>query len=150
MTTGVNFDVDGAVLINAGFENASFESSAIGWHANNLANMVSYTRYTDPSRAHDGFGFLEMNTRTSSGSIAQDAPITPWNSFQTFAFSVWIRAAPGTNAVSGAVALSVVELGVVTEVAWTDFTVGQNWTQVTVLSTSTTSAMIQRCGLRFT
>ncbi len=132
-TTGANFDADGAQLINAGLQNASFESSSAGWRANNLASAVNLqqygsSHYPPPFACYDGYGFLEMNTSQAGGSVAQDVTIAPQPG-QSYSFSVWLRAAPGVNSVSGSVALW--GLGGTQENGSTSFTVGQEWTLVT-------------------
>ena len=132
-TTGANFDACGAQLINAGLQNASFESSSAGWRANNLASAVNLQQYKSshypaPFSSYVGSGFLEMNTSQPGGSVAQDVTISTQPG-QSFSFSVWLRAAPGQNPVSGSVALW--GLGGTQENGSTNFTVGQAWTLVT-------------------
>src|SRR5262249_6321496 len=127
-TTGVNLDADGASLINAGLQQASFESSTAGWRPVNLASGVNFAQYNNAARAHDGSGFLEMNSSLPNGSVAQDVNVSAQPG-QSYSFSVWLRAAPGTGPVSGTLALW--GLGGVQESGSTDFTVGQNWTLVT-------------------
>ena len=114
-------------------QNASFESSSAGWRANNLASAVNLqqygsSHYPPPFACYDGYGFLEMNTSQAGGSVAQDVTIAPQPG-QSYSFSVWLRAAPGVNSVSGSVALW--GLGGTQENGSTSFTVGQEWTLVT-------------------
>jgi len=130
-TTGANLDADGARLINAGLENASFESSSAGWRANNLASSVNLKQYRPGvGYPHDGEGYLEMNTSQPGGSVAQDVKISTQPG-QSWSFSVWLRAAPNvTSPISGTVALW--GLGGTQESGSTNFTVNnQEWTLVT-------------------
>jgi hypothetical protein len=131
-TTGANLDADGALLIDTHLQNASFESSAAGWLPKNLASAVNLLQYNPgnygANYAHDGAGFLEMNTSTPGGSVAQDVPVPPLPG-QSYSFSVWLRAAPGVNSVSGTVALW--GLGGTPESGLTNFTVGPAWMLVT-------------------
>src|SRR5271168_4491369 len=90
-------------------QNASFQSSSAGWRANNLASAVSLAQYKSshypaPFFSYDGSGFLEMNTSQPEGSVAQDVTVFPQPG-QSYSFSVWLRAAPGVNSVSGSVTL---------------------------------------------
>jgi hypothetical protein len=132
-TTGANLDADGALLISPYLNNASFESSSAGWFANNLASAVNFQQYNPgnygTNYAHDGSGFLEMNTSTPGGSVAQDVPGYYPQPGESYSFSVWLRAAPGVNSVSGTVALW--GLGGAQESGATNFTVGSDWMLVT-------------------
>src|SRR5436305_1040617 len=109
-------------------QQASFESSAAGWRPVNLASGVNLAQYNNVARAHDGSGFLEMNTSLPGGSVAQDVSVSTQPG-QSYSFSVWLRAAPGASPVSGTLALWA--LGGIGESGSTGFTVGQSWTQVT-------------------
>jgi len=129
-TTYASLDVDGAVLVNAGLDNASFEANAVGWRPWNYAASVNLAEYNNPARSHDGHGFLEMNTSAPGGSVAEDVWVNTVAE-QSYSFSVWLRAAPGTNSVSGTLALWGL-LGTEEEHGSTNFTVGENWTLVTV------------------
>ena len=122
-----------ALIVANLLQNASFESSSAGWRANNLASAVNLQQYKSshypaPFSSYVGSGFLEMNTSQPGGSVAQDVTISTQPG-QSFSFSVWLRAAPGQNPVSGSVALW--GLGGTQENGSTNFTVGQAWTLVT-------------------
>jgi hypothetical protein len=114
-------------------ENASFASSSAGWFANAEAGSVSYAQYPSshyyPGFAHDGGGFLEMNTSEAGASIAQNVAITTQPG-QSYSLSVWLRSAPGQGPVSGVLALW--GLGGTQESTPTNFIVGPEWTLVTV------------------
>jgi len=131
-TKGQNLDIDGAELVDAGLKNASFESSSAGWHANNLASKVNLQQYNPgvgPGYAHDGSGYLEMNSSQAGGSVAQDISISPQQG-QSYTFAVWLRASPSASSeISGTVALW--GLGGTQESSSTNFAVGQTWTLVT-------------------
>jgi hypothetical protein len=125
-STGVNYDVDGAQLMKAGLTNASFENSAGGWSKINLSGNVNYVAYKNAARAHDGAGFLEMNSSVLDGSVYQDVAVST-NPGESYTFSVWMRSPTGTP-ISGRLALY--GMGGTLEGAGTDFTVGPEWTLV--------------------
>ncbi|MGA2356566.1 MAG: hypothetical protein ABSG02_18900 [Terriglobales bacterium] len=80
-------------------KNASFEKSSAGWRANNLASGVNLQQYNPgvgAGYAHDGAGYLEMNSSQAGGSVAQDISISPQQG-QSYTFSVWLRASPGAE-----------------------------------------------------
>lgn len=91
-------------------QNGAFELGINGysptpnWRPVNWPNSVSFTQYKDASRAHDGSGFLEMNTGKAGGSIAQDVA-NQTQPGQSYRFSIWLKAGPNTPSVSGTIAL---------------------------------------------
>ena len=123
----MSFDADGATLINAGLQQASFESSAAGWRPVNLTGDVNLAQYNNAAFAHDGSGFLETKTSLPGGSVAQNVSVST-QAGQSYSFSVWLRSA-GASPVSGT--LAVWGLGGIGQSGSTNFTVGPTWTRVT-------------------
>jgi len=83
--------------------NASFEHSSSGWYKNAFASASNLQQYNSAARSHDGNGFLEMNTSTAGGSIAQDVQVAT-NPGDSYAFSIWLRSPTG-HPISGSVCL---------------------------------------------
>jgi hypothetical protein len=125
-SSGLNFDLDSASLVNTGLQNASFESSSVGWRANNLASSVTFGQVVDVSQSRDGGGFLRMSTTMFGGSIAQDVVSYP-SPNQSYAFSVWLKSATETPV---PVQITLWALGGTQESSFTSLTVGPEWTQV--------------------
>ena len=132
-TDGQTASATAQVTLSANLlQNASFESSAVGWFKNNLANAVNMAQYNPGPHgagyAHDGSGFLEMNTSQPGGSVAQNVACYPQPE-GSYSFSVWLRVPPNSPDVSGSVVLW--GLGGTEEKGSTSFTVGEQWTLVT-------------------
>ena len=124
--TGQNLDADGAQLTKNLLTNASFEHSGGGWNRIANASSVNYTTYNNAARAHDGTGFMEMNTSVPGGSVAQDV-VTPLSPGDSYTYSVWLRSPTG-HPISGSVCLW--GMGGTQESGSTNFTVGSAWTLV--------------------
>ncbi len=125
-TTGENLDMDGAQLLKAGLMNASLEHSKSGWEESGWS--VNCMNYSDSDYAPEGAGYLEMNTSESGGSVYQDVSVAPQQE-ESYTFSAWLRSSSDTP-FSGALALW--GMGGTAEGSSTEFTVGPQWTLVSV------------------
>lgn len=145
--------VDGAVAPATGdqppspqfnlLSNASFEvGNPSPWQKCNIPDAVNLTTYTKPGYAREGTSYAEMNTSAQGGSVCQDVGIAP-RPGQSHTFSVWLRTPPGTPRVSGT--LTLWATGGTGESDDTNFTVGDNWTLVSVPLDITTA---NHSGLR--
>jgi len=110
--------------------NASFELSMVGsaWFACNEPLSVGYVGYGDINLAHEGLSYLDVDTSTAHGSIAQDIAVVP-AAGSSYNFSAWVRSKANAS-VSGSLCLWA--LGGTQESASTYFTVGPKWTLVSV------------------
>ena len=126
-STAAPLDVDGTQLVDAGLTNASFEVSG-GWSRWANATSVSAVSMTDAAYAQEGHGWLGVTTSTAGGSIAQQVFAIP-QAGHTYTFSAWLRTS-GAATVTGRLKLTAV--GGTSEVASQPFTVGPEWTLVSV------------------
>jgi hypothetical protein len=94
---------------------SNFERGVGGWRPVNLAGSVTATRVSDGT-AQSGTAFLRVTTTAVGGSVAHDLStlrrIPGTNDFASdseISVLAWVRAAPGTSAMSGT--LTVWQLG---------------------------------------
>jgi hypothetical protein len=108
--------------------NASFENSAGGWAPIHNGGQVWHVPYRNAARSHDGGGFLEMNTSVQGGSVYQDVAVATTVG-DSYTFSAWMRS-PSGKRISGSLALW--GMGGTQENGSTSFTVGPQWTLISV------------------
>jgi Protein kinase domain/Carbohydrate binding domain/Putative zinc-finger len=140
-TVGAPLEIDATRLVPAGLVNASFEAGASGWERPGGSAAAGVRHMTDPSPrgetalfepgrsatgARNGAAWLRLSGRRPNASIAQDldSPLAG----TTYTFSAWVRAAPGSRPVSGA--LEIHAPGATHERGRTDFHVASEWTRV--------------------
>ena len=106
---------------------ASFEASVEGW---GFANGALDRQIVGPaSDAKAGRYYLAMYTATRGRSLSQDV-VTQIAPRQSFTGSIWVRSATAGKSFSGS--LAIWALGGSTEVASRKFTVGAEWTEITL------------------
>jgi hypothetical protein len=78
---------------------ASFEQSLAGWQrfvpSGGTVNWANYnTAFGAPAPAHDGAGYLAINTDSAGGSVYQD--VAPYGVGGTYEASVWLSSQSGS------------------------------------------------------
>jgi hypothetical protein len=115
----------GNLLSSASFENGHADGWAIRLAGTNRAV------YSNPSRAHDGSGFMEMNNGSvpisNTPSIYQDVPVAPAPG-HSYSCSLWVRSPTGAPFHGN---LTLWGLGGTNESGTTGFTAGSHWRLVT-------------------
>jgi hypothetical protein len=105
---------------------ASFEGSSAGWGwGGNPSRLV----INSPSEAKSGTHFLSMYAFQSGQSIMQDMPVSP-QPRDNYTASIWLKS--GTHGIPFKGALAIWALGGNQELGVVPFTVGNDWTEVTV------------------
>jgi hypothetical protein len=128
-TVATPLDVDGTQLADAGVANASFEQSLNGWVGGVSGTSVARGWVQDASYAFEGNAFMRTSTLVAGGSVAQTVVAVPQVG-HAYTFSAWLRTMPGSPPVTGSLRLTA--LGSSWEVGTQTFTVGPQWTLVSV------------------
>jgi hypothetical protein len=131
-TTGSTLWLDGAQLSNSILTAGTFEGGASqNWvRSGPNVNFVVYSQAQTGIAPHGGSYFAATNSSAAGGSVSQTVSKSP-NVGDTYTAEVWLRSS-STTPYTGRLALW--GLGGTTEAASTSFTVGQNWTKVSVIA----------------
>ncbi len=126
-TTGRNLDIDGAQLLGAGLQNASFEKGGSWtdspWYRSSpsTSNAAIYT--TNTGYSMEGAGYVEWNDSVANDALGQSIALSP-SVGQSYTASIWVRSNDGTP-LNGSFFLY--GMGGTQEGTGTAFTATSNW-----------------------